>query len=108
MNPHLLDALAHERQDSGLRMRGRRDQFGETMDRRRAVLSQWLAPRMASPPVHAHPTAEESFEAIEGDIEVFLGGKPNPFATGRRRSRRSARCTQFCNANAGAILVGEG
>lgn len=45
-------------------------------------LTQWLAPMMAGPPVHAHPTAEEAFEVTEGEIEVFVDGRWSRFAKG--------------------------
>jgi mannose-6-phosphate isomerase-like protein (cupin superfamily) len=35
----------------------------------------WLDPRMAGPPVHVHPDAEESFEVIEGVLDVFIEGE---------------------------------
>lgn len=46
--------------------------------------TMWFAPKMAGPPVHVHPTAEESFEVIEGDIEVYMHGRWNPVATGEK------------------------
>ena len=29
---------------------------------------------MAAPPVHVHPSAEESYEVLEDAIEVFMDG----------------------------------
>jgi quercetin dioxygenase-like cupin family protein len=34
----------------------------------------WLDPGMAGPPKHVHSNAEESFEVIEGSLEVFKDG----------------------------------
>ena len=34
--------------------------------------TNWLDPRMPGPPVHVHPTAEESYEVVEGALEVFM------------------------------------
>ena len=34
--------------------------------------TNWIDPRMPGPPVHAHPNAEESFEVIEGTLEVLM------------------------------------
>jgi mannose-6-phosphate isomerase-like protein (cupin superfamily) len=36
--------------------------------------TNWIEPGMAAPPVHVHPSAEESYEVIEGAIEVFMDG----------------------------------
>ncbi len=36
--------------------------------------TNWAEPRMPGPPVHVHPTAEESYEVIEGELEVFMNG----------------------------------
>lgn len=44
--------------------------------------TMWFAPRMAGPPVHVHPSAEESFEVLEGTIEVFMHGKWSSLAPG--------------------------
>jgi mannose-6-phosphate isomerase-like protein (cupin superfamily) len=37
--------------------------------------TNWLDPHMPGPPVHVHPTAEESYEVVEGTIDVFVDGK---------------------------------
>lgn len=34
----------------------------------------WFDPHLAGPPPHVHPTAEESFEVLEGSLEVFKDG----------------------------------
>ena len=36
--------------------------------------TNWIEPGMAAPPVHVHPSAEESYEVVEGVIEVFMDG----------------------------------
>lgn len=36
--------------------------------------TNWLEARLPGPPVHVHPNAEESFELIEGSLEVFKDG----------------------------------
>lgn len=33
-----------------------------------------LYPGMVGPPIHVHPTIEESYEVLEGEIEVYSGG----------------------------------
>jgi mannose-6-phosphate isomerase-like protein (cupin superfamily) len=37
--------------------------------------TNWLDPLMAGPPPHVHPNAEESFEVIEGSLDVFKDGE---------------------------------
>jgi quercetin dioxygenase-like cupin family protein len=34
----------------------------------------WLDPRTPGPPPHVHPSAEESFEVLEGSLDVFKDG----------------------------------
>ena len=34
----------------------------------------WLDPHVAEPPPHVHPSAEESFEVLEGSLDVFKEG----------------------------------
>jgi mannose-6-phosphate isomerase-like protein (cupin superfamily) len=33
--------------------------------------TNWLDPRMPGPPPHVHPNSEESFEVVEGALDVF-------------------------------------
>jgi mannose-6-phosphate isomerase-like protein (cupin superfamily) len=44
--------------------------------------TNWIAPRMPGPPVHVHPTAQESYAVIEGELEVFLDGQWRPVRAG--------------------------
>lgn len=46
----------------------------------------WLDPRMSGPPPHVHPATEESFEVIEGSLDVLRDGgwttlRPGEMAT---------------------------
>jgi mannose-6-phosphate isomerase-like protein (cupin superfamily) len=36
--------------------------------------TNWVGAHMGGPPVHVHPTAEESYEVIEGTLDVFVDG----------------------------------
>jgi mannose-6-phosphate isomerase-like protein (cupin superfamily) len=36
--------------------------------------TNWLDPRMPGPPPHVHPNSEESFEVLEGSLDVFKDG----------------------------------
>ena len=47
----------------------------------------WIEPRMPGPPVHVHPTAAESYEVLEGTLEVFMEGKWSPVRAGVAGSR---------------------
>jgi mannose-6-phosphate isomerase-like protein (cupin superfamily) len=37
--------------------------------------TNWLDPQMPGPPPHVHPNSEESFEVVEGALDVFKDGK---------------------------------
>ncbi len=36
--------------------------------------TNWIGPEMSGPPVHLHPTAEESYEVIEGSLDICVDG----------------------------------
>jgi mannose-6-phosphate isomerase-like protein (cupin superfamily) len=36
--------------------------------------ANWLDPQMPGPPPHVHPNSEESFEVLEGTLDVFKDG----------------------------------
>jgi mannose-6-phosphate isomerase-like protein (cupin superfamily) len=44
--------------------------------------TNWIDPRMPGPPVHVHPTAEESYAVVEGALEVFMNGEWTPVRAG--------------------------
>jgi len=46
--------------------------------------TNWIEPRMPGPPVHVHPTAEESYEVVEGALEVFVNGQWSPVRAGEK------------------------
>jgi mannose-6-phosphate isomerase-like protein (cupin superfamily) len=46
--------------------------------------TNWIEPRMPGPPVHVHPTAEESYEVVEGALEVFVNGEWSPVHAGEK------------------------
>jgi mannose-6-phosphate isomerase-like protein (cupin superfamily) len=37
--------------------------------------TNWIGPEMPGPPVHVHPTADESYEVIEGALDVCVDGQ---------------------------------
>ena len=46
--------------------------------------TNWIDPHMPGPPVHVHPTAEESYEVIEGALEVFMNGRWSTVRAGEK------------------------
>jgi len=44
----------------------------------------WLDPQMPGPPVHVHPSTEESFEVIEGSLDVFRDGEWSTLRAGEQ------------------------
>ena len=44
----------------------------------------WLDPRMPGPPIHVHPGWAESFEVIEGSLDVCQGGKWTTLGPGEK------------------------
>ncbi len=49
--------------------RGEHDSSAEVFE-----ATNWLDPEMPGPPVHVHPNSEESFEVLEGALDVFVDG----------------------------------
>jgi mannose-6-phosphate isomerase-like protein (cupin superfamily) len=37
--------------------------------------TNWIGPEMPGPPVHVHPTADESYEVIEGALDIYVDGE---------------------------------
>lgn len=37
--------------------------------------TNWIDPRMPGPPPHVHPSSEESFEVLEGSLDVCIDGE---------------------------------
>lgn len=59
--------------------RGTNDTNGELFE-----ATNWVDAGMPGPPVHVHPAAEESYEVVEGAIEVFRDGKWSPVRAGEK------------------------
>lgn len=59
--------------------RSTKDTSGELFE-----ATNWIEPRMPGPPVHVHPAAEESYEVIEGALEVFMDGEWRPLRAGEK------------------------
>jgi quercetin dioxygenase-like cupin family protein len=48
--------------------------------------TNWLDPQMRRPPPHVHPNSEESFEVLEGSLDVFVDGKWTTLGPGETAS----------------------
>lgn len=46
--------------------------------------TNWIDAGMPGPPVHVHPAAEESYEVVEGALEVFINGEWSPVRAGEK------------------------
>jgi len=46
------------------------------------MFESWLDPQMPGPPPHVHPNSEESFEVLEGSLDVFKDGTWTRLGTG--------------------------
>ena len=44
--------------------------------------TNWLDPRMPGPPPHIHPNSEESFEVLDGSLDVFKDGQWTTLGSG--------------------------
>src|ERR1700679_2690798 len=64
---------------------------GEDSDGELLEVNAWLGPRQPSPPVHVHDNAEDSFEIVEGRLDVKLDGTWRTYGPGERAAARSAR-----------------
>jgi mannose-6-phosphate isomerase-like protein (cupin superfamily) len=59
----------------GMRMRWEITRSTEDTSGELFESTNWLDPQMPGPPVHVHPTTEESFEVIERSIDIFKNGE---------------------------------
>ncbi len=58
-------------------VRNGQDTDGEVLE-----ANTWLGPHTASPPVHVHDNAEDSFEVLEGRLDVKLDGTWRTYGPG--------------------------
>ena len=57
---------------------------GEDTDGEVLEANSWLGPHSPSPPVHVHDNAEDSFEIVEGRLDVKLDGTWRTYGPGER------------------------
>ena len=60
-------------------VRNGEDTAGEVLE-----VNSWLGPHQPSPPVHVHDDAEDSFEVVEGRLDVKLDGTWRTLGPGER------------------------
>src|ERR1700727_962553 len=60
-------------------IRNAEDTDGEVLE-----VNSWLGPHTPSPPVHVHVNAEDSFEVVEGRLDVKLDGTWRTYGPGER------------------------
>jgi quercetin dioxygenase-like cupin family protein len=68
----------------GMDMRWEILRNGEDTDGEVLEADTWLGPHTASPPVHVHDNAEDSFEILEGRLDVKLDGTWHTYGPGER------------------------
>lgn len=67
--------------------------------------TNWAEPRMPGPPVHVHPTAEESYEVIEGELEVFMNGDWSAVRAGEKATVPAGVPHSVRNASAEPVRI---
>jgi mannose-6-phosphate isomerase-like protein (cupin superfamily) len=67
--------------------------------------TNWIEPRMPGPPVHVHPTAEESYEVVEGALEVFVNGEWSPVHAGEKATVPAGTPHTVRNASDGPARI---
>ena len=61
---------------------------------------EWeLAPRTGGTPVHVHPQATESYEVLEGKLDLYVGGTWRTLSPGEKASVNPGVPHTFRNAN---------
>ena len=76
----------------GMGMRWEITHSAEDTSGERFQSTNWLDPRMPGPPVHVHPKYEESFEVIEGTLDVLVDG-----TWSQLRAGETAPCHPACH-----------
>lgn len=66
----------------GMRMRWEITRSTEDTDGELFESKNWLDPQMPGPPVHVHPSQEESFEVTEGVLDLYIDGEWSSFGAG--------------------------
>jgi mannose-6-phosphate isomerase-like protein (cupin superfamily) len=67
--------------------------------------TNWLGPQMVGPPVHVHPTAEESYEVVEGALDVFIDGEWRTLRAGETATVRAGAPHTLRNPTAEPVSI---
>jgi mannose-6-phosphate isomerase-like protein (cupin superfamily) len=78
---------------------------GTATERDSLEAKNWLEPDLATPPVHVHPSAEESYEVVEGALEVFLDGTWRRLGPGERATVPAGAPHTLRNASDGVTCI---
>lgn len=72
----------------------------------RSFEMEWeLAPRTGGTPIHTHPHATESYEVLEGELDVYVDGTWRTLSTGDRVSVDPGVAHTFRNASDAPVRV---
>jgi mannose-6-phosphate isomerase-like protein (cupin superfamily) len=67
--------------------------------------TNWLDPHMPGPPVHVHPTAEESYQIIEGALDVCVDGEWSTVSAGETATVPAGVPHTLRNASAEPVRI---
>jgi quercetin dioxygenase-like cupin family protein len=67
--------------------------------------TNWIDPGMAGPPVHVHPTADESYEVIEGALDICLDGAWRTIRAGESATAPAGVPHTLRNATSEAVRI---
>jgi len=61
------------------------------------VVESLMPPRSPKPPPHYHPSQDESFKVLEGEVEAEIGGERRSYATGEHFSVTAGTVHEMSN-----------
>lgn len=65
----------------------------------------WVGPHTGGPPVHAHPGAEESYEVLEGTLEVWIDNERQTLHAGEKATIPAGKPHTLKNSSAEAVRL---
>jgi quercetin dioxygenase-like cupin family protein len=67
--------------------------------------TNWIGPEMPGPPLHVHPAAEESYQVIEGSLDICVDGEWRTLRAGESASVPAGVPHTLRNAAAEAVRI---
>lgn len=67
--------------------------------------TNWLDPHMPGPPAHVHPTAEESYQVVEGALDVCVDGEWRTVSAGETATVPAGVPHTLRNAGAAPVRI---